>query len=292
MLVLRSLWEGIGKEAPPPVVYWTLRILMFTLSFVLEDWALQELVHETKQRRVALILVASSYVTWTYQTHTFSNSIETLVVLWSLVLIARIVQDRVRRSGYMRSGQRLTDLTGTFRSICLRRASLFDRPWSLQSHYVPSLHRCSGLPIASSFQTETISTNLCRSFWLPDSKLRRAPRHCLLPAERQPPSNCIPKSYNYASQQSPLQLRDKQSRSSRSSPYLPACSNQHASIAWTSISPHLHKPFPQDNADSRSRLRHPDSFRVSTPGSPFPSTSCPACLVIGETTTEIHPALH
>lgn len=102
MLVLRSLWEGIGKEVPPPVVYWTLRILMFTLSFVLEDWALQELVHETKQRRVALILVASSYVTWTYQTHTFSNSIETLVVLWSLVLIARIVQDKVRYSGYMK----------------------------------------------------------------------------------------------------------------------------------------------------------------------------------------------
>ncbi|QDS70063.1 hypothetical protein FKW77_004345 [Venturia effusa] len=100
MLVLRSLWEGIGKEVPPPVVYWTLRVLMFTLSFVLEDWALQELIHETKRRRVALILVASSYVTWTYQTHTFSNSIETLVVLWSLVLIARIVQDKEQSGAF------------------------------------------------------------------------------------------------------------------------------------------------------------------------------------------------
>lgn len=75
-------------------MYWTLRLLMFTLSFVLEDWALQELVQSPKRRRVAIMLVASSYVTWTYQSHTFSNAIETLVVLWSLALIQRIVEDK------------------------------------------------------------------------------------------------------------------------------------------------------------------------------------------------------
>lgn len=68
---------------------------MFILSFVLEDWAIQELVHSPRQRRVAVLLVASSYVTWTWQTHTFSNSIETLVLLWSLVLIAWIIEDKV-----------------------------------------------------------------------------------------------------------------------------------------------------------------------------------------------------
>jgi GPI mannosyltransferase 4 len=77
------------------VVFWTLRVLMFVLSFVLEDWALHELVSSPRHRRVAVLLVASSYVTWTYQTHTFSNSIETLLVAWSLVLIHRIVEDRV-----------------------------------------------------------------------------------------------------------------------------------------------------------------------------------------------------
>jgi phosphatidylinositol glycan class Z len=77
------------------VVFWTLRVLMFVLSFVLEDWALHELVSSPRYRRVAVLLVASSYVTWTYQTHTFSNSIETLLVAWSLVLIQRIVEDRV-----------------------------------------------------------------------------------------------------------------------------------------------------------------------------------------------------
>lgn len=98
MLLLRWLWIGNGHdgEIPPVVVFWTLRILMFTLSFVLEDWALHELVQSPRHRRVAVLLVASSYVTWTYQTHTFSNSIETLAVAWSLVLIQRIVENKVR----------------------------------------------------------------------------------------------------------------------------------------------------------------------------------------------------
>lgn len=97
MLLLRWIWIGNGGdgEVTPVVVFWTLRVLMFILSFVLEDWALHELVSLPRHRRVAVLLVASSYVTWTYQTHTFSNSIETLLVAWCLVLIQRIVEDRV-----------------------------------------------------------------------------------------------------------------------------------------------------------------------------------------------------
>lgn len=100
MLLLKWIWIGNGQDGAvaPVVVFWTLRVLMFVLSFVLEDWAIQELVAKPKHRRVAALLVASSYVTWTYQTHTFSNSIETLVVAWSLVVIQRIVDDKVRCS--------------------------------------------------------------------------------------------------------------------------------------------------------------------------------------------------
>ncbi|KAL6403740.1 glycosyltransferase family 22 [Ilyonectria robusta] len=98
MLLLRWLWIGNGKdgEIPPIAVFWTLRVLMFVISFVLEDWALHELIQSPRHRRVAVLLVASSYVTWTYQTHTFSNSVETLVVAWSLVLIQRLADARVR----------------------------------------------------------------------------------------------------------------------------------------------------------------------------------------------------
>lgn len=94
MLLIRWLWVGSGNsdEIPPITIFWTLRVLMFLLSFVLEDWAIQELIQSQRRRQTAVLLVASSYVTWVYQTHTFSNSIETLVVAWSLVLIQRIVK--------------------------------------------------------------------------------------------------------------------------------------------------------------------------------------------------------
>jgi phosphatidylinositol glycan class Z len=95
MYILRWLWEGFGYDVSPSVVYWTLRVLMLTLSVVMEDWAVHELVESPRARSVAVPLVASSYVTWTFQTHTFSNSLETLLVSWSLVLIQRIVGDKV-----------------------------------------------------------------------------------------------------------------------------------------------------------------------------------------------------
>lgn len=97
MLLLRWLWIGNGNdgEIPPIAVFWTLRVLMFVLSFVLEDWAIHELIQSPRHRRVAILLVASSYVTWTFQTHTFSNSIETLIVAWSLILIERILDTSV-----------------------------------------------------------------------------------------------------------------------------------------------------------------------------------------------------
>ncbi|KAF2630225.1 glycosyltransferase family 22 protein [Macroventuria anomochaeta] len=102
MYILRWLWEGFGYDVSPSVVYWTLRVLMLTLSVVMEDWAVHELVQSPRARRVAVPLVASSYVTWTFQTHTFSNSLETLLVCWSLVLIQRIVGDK-KRSGILAS---------------------------------------------------------------------------------------------------------------------------------------------------------------------------------------------
>lgn len=91
LTILKWIWEGLDYGAVPPVAgFYTLRALMFILSFVLEDWAIHELLPQPRQRNVAITLVASSYVTWTFQTHTFSNSIETVLVLWCLVLMQRI----------------------------------------------------------------------------------------------------------------------------------------------------------------------------------------------------------
>lgn len=94
MNVLRWLWQGFRRDDPPPwLIFYMLRGVMFTLSLVLEDWALHELLPIKRQRRMAIILVASSYVTWTWQTHTFSNSVETLLVLWYMVLVERMTRE-------------------------------------------------------------------------------------------------------------------------------------------------------------------------------------------------------
>ncbi|EME82088.1 glycosyltransferase family 22 protein [Pseudocercospora fijiensis CIRAD86] len=94
LTVLKWIWEGLGYgPVPPSVAFYTLRCLMFLMSFILGDWAIHELVPIPNERRRAIMLVASSYVTWTLQTHTFSNSIETIAVLWSLVLIRRLSND-------------------------------------------------------------------------------------------------------------------------------------------------------------------------------------------------------
>lgn len=91
MALLKALWsrEGDGMVSAT-TIYYTLRMAMFALCFVLEDWAIHELVQSRRKRKNAVTLVASSYVTWTFQTHTFSNSVETLLVLWCLVLMQRI----------------------------------------------------------------------------------------------------------------------------------------------------------------------------------------------------------
>ena len=98
LTVLRWIWEGLGYgPVPPMAAFYTLRGLMFLASFILGDWAIHELLPISSERKLATALVSSSYVTWTYQTHTFSNSVETLVVLWTIVLCARL-RDNTERT--------------------------------------------------------------------------------------------------------------------------------------------------------------------------------------------------
>ncbi|KIX96793.1 uncharacterized protein Z520_07513 [Fonsecaea multimorphosa CBS 102226] len=98
MTLLKWTWtqEEEGDRVDPTIIFYTLRLVMLVLSFVLEDWAVHELVRSPRRWIQAVILVTSSYVTWTFQTHTFSNSVETLLVLWSVVMIERILRDKKR----------------------------------------------------------------------------------------------------------------------------------------------------------------------------------------------------
>nr|POE65220.1 gpi mannosyltransferase 4 [Quercus suber] len=91
LTILKWMSEGLGyQHVTSTVVFYVLRTVMLLFSFVLQDWALHDLLSIRRERVLAMMLVASSYVTWVYQTHTFSNSIETTLVLWCMVLIRRI----------------------------------------------------------------------------------------------------------------------------------------------------------------------------------------------------------
>lgn len=142
MLILRSLWEGFGYSIVQPiVVFGTLRVLMFTLSFVLEDWALYELIDNREQRRLAILLVASSYVTWTWQVHTFSNAIETLVVTWSLVLMKRVAHVKVRTIEPASKAFLLMISGSSIRSTCIGNTGLSTGFRHIQSYHFPSIYR-------------------------------------------------------------------------------------------------------------------------------------------------------
>ncbi|EEP79339.1 conserved hypothetical protein [Uncinocarpus reesii 1704] len=118
MTFLKWFWSEAGTGSTPPyLIYYVLRGTMFGLSFVLEDWAIHELIASPHNRRQAVVLVASSYVTWTYQTHTFSNSLETLLVAWSLVVIQRILDNRQRSSVVACSILAFTTVAGVFNRI-------------------------------------------------------------------------------------------------------------------------------------------------------------------------------
>ncbi|KAJ5501769.1 CAZyme family GT22 [Penicillium expansum] len=125
MSLLKWFYTEIGSGTPPHLVYYALRGGMFLLSFVLEDWAIYELVPSPRHRRATVVLVASSYVTWTYQTHTFSNSLETLLVAWGLVLIRRIVENKRHSSFFSHAVLAFIAVVGVFNRITFPAFLLF-----------------------------------------------------------------------------------------------------------------------------------------------------------------------
>lgn len=140
MTILTWVWaEDANGIVSPEAIYYALRVVMFILSFVLEDWAIYELVRSPKHRSEAVALVASSYVTWTFQTHTFSNSIETLLVAWSLVLIDRILHEKV--IGSLGSMDVPADKNPATFTHCVVYHPLFScRPRRFQPRHFSSLH--------------------------------------------------------------------------------------------------------------------------------------------------------
>ncbi|KAK6542472.1 alpha 1,2 mannosyltransferase, variant 2 [Orbilia ellipsospora] len=83
-------WIASGRDPSPTMLFYGVRLLFYFFSIVYEDWALLELGSATMPSG-GLLLAASSWVTWSIQTRSFSNSVETVILLWSLVFLQRIV---------------------------------------------------------------------------------------------------------------------------------------------------------------------------------------------------------
>jgi hypothetical protein len=103
------------------------------------DWAVYCLAGET-YRRSAVLLYASSYVTWTFQTHTFSNSIEAVLVSCSLVAVIIFKHSRV--SSHVKL---FPNRLGSYLVVSiLLRDIMFS--WCFFSHYFPGvLIPCDGI---------------------------------------------------------------------------------------------------------------------------------------------------
>lgn len=57
------------------------------------DWSIVNMARQIRRSpSIALLLVASSYVTLAYHTHPFSNTVETLVLALSAVVLGKIIQ--------------------------------------------------------------------------------------------------------------------------------------------------------------------------------------------------------
>lgn len=78
----------------PIRVLYCLRLVFALGSWILSDMAIDRLTRTKQHRLAALFFYATSYVSWTYQSHTFSNSVETVVLLWCLLIIHELQTKR------------------------------------------------------------------------------------------------------------------------------------------------------------------------------------------------------
>lgn len=94
MSFLKVLFTSRLKSVDPSTVYYSLRAIFAIGTWILSDMAIDRLSVKKQDRIKGLLFVATSYVTWTYQSHTFSNSVETVVLLWCLVIMYELKTKR------------------------------------------------------------------------------------------------------------------------------------------------------------------------------------------------------
>ncbi|KAG0311846.1 alpha 1,2 mannosyltransferase [Linnemannia gamsii] len=88
-------WIGTNSDhfVTTRALFLTQRLAFVLVSLVI-DWSIVKMARQIRRSpSIALLLVASSYVTLAYHTHPFSNTVETLVLALSAVVLGKIIQE-------------------------------------------------------------------------------------------------------------------------------------------------------------------------------------------------------
>lgn len=110
-----------------------LRLTSAAITFILEDMAVDRLASNKSDKLQSLIFLNTSYVTLTWQSHTFSNSLETILVLWYIVILDEFEKRRRSQTGFDRGYDSL--LLGSLVAL-----GIFNRPTFPAFLLLPSLN--------------------------------------------------------------------------------------------------------------------------------------------------------
>lgn len=82
-------WISRKFELSPYVTYSLSKLQFCIIQWIVVDWCLYRIMPIKQERVKAILYTSINYVSLVYQSHTFSNSIETWLVLFSLVIITK-----------------------------------------------------------------------------------------------------------------------------------------------------------------------------------------------------------
>uniref|UniRef100_A0A0L0P729 Mannosyltransferase n=1 Tax=Candidozyma auris TaxID=498019 RepID=A0A0L0P729_CANAR len=81
-----KLSQYMGLELPLQIWYLS-RLVLMVMSWMITDWCLFRMLPTKQERIKAIYFTLTSYVTLVYQSHCFSNSIETMLVMGAVCII-------------------------------------------------------------------------------------------------------------------------------------------------------------------------------------------------------------
>lgn len=81
------LWLGAKLDLEPLQIWYLARLQLMVISWVVTDWCLYHMLPTKQERIKAIFFTLTSYVSLVYQSHTFSNLVETVLLVLTVYMI-------------------------------------------------------------------------------------------------------------------------------------------------------------------------------------------------------------